>query len=396
MGLGQTFPNYRQLDRMDCGPTCVQIIAKHFGAEVSRESIREWTGLQKGGTSYLGLIHALKNLGISALAVSADFQELEKELPLPLIAHWEGNHFVVVFKVTKRYIFVSDPAMGISSYTHKEFQQKWSPKGKGVALLVENTTILPTKNGKEKISGRVYLWTYIRPFKRYLGQLGLGLFLALAIQLVLPFLTQALVDTGIAYQDLSFIHLILLAYGFLFVIRLASELLRDGLLLQLSNRIQIRMVSDFLERLLVMPMVYFDRKTTGDFMQRIHDHQHIDDFLGGNALSIVFDLFSLLAFGTVLGIFDAQILLIFSVGTLFFFLWSVMLLPQKERLDHLRFENQRKGQSLLLQMILAVQDIKLNGSRTRRISEWKANRGRLFVLENKFLRLDQAQMKGEP
>lgn len=394
MAIWNKFPNYRQLDRMDCGPTCVQIVAKHFDIEVPRDVIRNRCALQKGGTSFAGIIHALDSLGIDALAVKADFWELEEELPLPLIAHWDHNHFVVVHKVSRKRIHVSDPALGRVFYTFEDFKAHWCPEGTGMALLVEaGTSKVFPEHGQAKRGGP-YLLAYLLRFKNYLGQLGMGLFLAMAIQLLLPFLTQALVDIGIANQETSFIHLILLAYGLLVLIKLTSQLLRDRLLLHLSSRVRVKMVADYLERVLMMPIIFFDQKTTGDFVQRVHDHEHIEDFVGGNALSIIFDGFGLVAFGTVLAFFDGNVFGIFLLGTSVFLGWSLLFMPAKERLDHQRFEKQRKEQSLILQMVLAVQDIKLNGSQQRRIREWKANIHRLFGLERQVLRIDQAQLKG--
>lgn len=394
MKLWTKFPNYRQLDRMDCGPTCVQMVAKYFGLDVPRETLRKRCTLQKNGTSFEGMIHGLKTLGIEALAVKADFAELETELPLPLIAHWNNNHFVVVHKVSKRRIYVSDPALGLVSYPHADFKQNWSPDGAGLAVLVEAVPVRPIEEIEENNKGLQYLWYQLLHFKGHLGQLAIGLFLAMTIQLLLPFMTQSLVDVGIDNRDTPFIHLVLLAYGTLFLVRMVSEWLREGLLLQLTNRVRIEMVTRYLQRILVMPMAFFDQKNTGDFIQRINDHQHVEDFVGGNALSILFDIFGLLVFGLVLALFDGTVFTIFALGAIGFFGWSLLFMPVKERLDHQRFEKQRREQSLVLQMILAVQDIKLNGSQERRIQEWKANVHQLFGLERHTLKIDLAQLKG--
>ena len=390
------FPNYRQLDQMDCGPACLKIITKHYGQEYHLEYLRKISHQQKGGVSMAGLSEALSTIGIEAIGIRSDLMELVHDVPLPAIAHWESNHFVVVYQTSNKFIYVSDPAVGLIKYTHEEFIEKWSGKhnGKGVLLLLEpkhNFSNVPDQ-GRDS-TGIVYLYKYLLPFKSYIGQLCLGLFLASIIQFLLPFLTQSIVDYGIDYGDISFIQLVVIAQFFLFLTRLASELIRDWLLLHMSIQINISMISDFLDKLLLLPISYFHSKTTGDFMQRIYDHQRIEDFLGGRSISIAFDLFSILVFGIVLGYFNMDVLMIFMAGTLLFMGWTLLFLKQKAILDNKLFSLNRKDQSLLIQLITAVREIKLNGSELRRKLEWKKVQGSLYRLKIKILRIDQVQLK---
>lgn len=394
MALRKKFPTYRQLDQMDCGPTCAKIVTDHFGVHAPWDELRAKTDLQKGGSSFMGLSRALESYGIGSLAMITDLRELVGELPLPLIAHWQGEHFVVVHRVTRRKIHVSDPALGLVRYNHKEFRKEWAPEGKGVVLLLEQQVNYQGNGEEDGAKGFGFLWAYLQPLKKYMGQWILGLALAFAIQMALPFLTQSLVDRGIAHQDLGFVQLVVVAYALLWIIRWFSELLRDWFTLHLSTQIQIQMVTDFLGRLLVMPMAFFDTRTTGDFLQRIQDHQHIDDFLGDRSLLIVFDVFSILAFGTLLFLLDSAIGGMFAFGALVFLGWSLLFIRQREQLDHFLFGNQRKGQSLLVQLLTTIGDIQVNGSQARRILEWKANQHDRFQLEAKGLKLDQAQRKG--
>lgn len=387
------FPNYIQLDQMDCGPTCVKIVAKHFGYTISREFLRKQTQVDKRGTSFNGLKNALAHYGIDSLAIAADIKELIDELPLPLIAHWSGNHFVVVYKTKKNRIWVSDPALGRVSYDVKEFGRHWAAEGKGIVLLLEKTREAADGN-EASAKGFPFLWTYLQPFRGSLLPWALGLTLLFLIQLALPFLTQALVDGGIMHQDLTLVQLIMLGYGSLVVIRLASEALRDGWTLWLSAHVKVKLLSDFLERLLMAPMDFLDTKTTGDVLQRIYDHHYIDSFLGNRSLAVVFDVLSLLSFGMVLFLLDTGVGVFFSMGMLLFLLWALAFLRSKEVLDHRRFGNERKGHSLLVQLIGAVRDIQLNGSHLRRLMEWKGNQRRWFQLEARMLKLDLAQSKG--
>ena len=388
------FPNYIQLDQMDCGPTCVKIVAKHFGYTISREFLRKQAQVDKRGTSFNGLKTALAHYGIDSLAIAADMQELIDDLPLPLIAHWSGNHFVVVHRTGKNRIWVSDPALGRVSYDAKEFGRHWAPEGKGIVLLLEKTKEVETDDIKGSAKGLPFLWNYLQPFRGSLLPWALGLTLLFLIQLALPFLTQALVDGGIMYQDLTLVELIMLGYGSLVVIRLATEALRDGWTLWLSAHVKVKLLSDFLERLLKAPMDFLDTKTTGDMLQRIYDHHRIDHFLGNRSLAVVFDVLSLLAFGAVLFLLDKGVGVFFSLGMLSFLLWALAFLRPMEVVDHRRFGNERKGHSLLVQLIGAVRDIQLNGSHLRRLMEWKGNQRKWFRLEARMLKLDLAQGKG--
>lgn len=394
------FPGYRQLDQMDCGPTCLKMITEYFGRDFHLDYLREISFLQKGGASMSGLSRALASLGIESVGIKAHIDELVREVPLPAIAHWEGNHFLVVYKANRKFIFVSDPAFGKLKYTHKGFMEKWGVEddSTGVLLLVEPIEKFfqeedPDKEVEVK-KGIGFLWEYLQPYKKFLNQVLLGLFLATLVQLMLPFLTQSLVDYGINYENVSFIYLIVIAQLFLFLSRSASTVIRDWILLFISTRVHIEMISDFLDKLLKLPVKYFDSKTTGDFMQRIYDHQRIDEFLCGRGLTIPFDLLSILVFGLVLGFFNVTITFIFLVGTTLFLLWSLMFMKKKELLDHKFFDLSRKEQSLFLQIILAVTEIKLNSSEHRRKGEWKDNQNKLFGLQSQILKVDQAQMNG--
>lgn len=389
---------YRQLDQMDCGPSCIKMLTEFFGKKYDLEYLRQISFLQRDGASLDGLSKALSKLGIESLGIKAGFQELISEVPLPAIAHWEGNHFIIIYKISRKFIYVSDPAYGRVKYKYHEFIEKWAEaaKDQGVLLLVEPTDHFFGEEPPEmeKKDGLGFLLDYLKPYKAYINQLLLGLIIAAAIQLMLPFLTQSLVDYGINYEDFGFINLILLSQFFLFLTRSGSEIIRDWILLYISTRVNIQMLSDFLGKLLRLPMTYFESKTTGDFMQRIYDHQRIDDFLTGRGLNIPFDIFSIVVFGIVLFYFHPYIALIFFTGTSLFLGWSLLFMKKKELLDNQLFDLNRKDQSLFLQIILAVSEIKLNNSENRRKGEWEVNQNSLFKLKSKILGVGQAQIKG--
>ncbi len=391
------FPEHRQLDQMDCGPTCLKIITEFYGRNYSLNYLRDISSLQKGGVSLEGLSEAVNKLGMSSVAIKAGFQELLKEVPLPAIAHWEGNHFLVVYKTTSRFIHVSDPALGKLKYTHKEFVRKWGQNSdkEGILLLVEESGLYEVENHLHKnYKGISFLIAYLKPYSSFIGQVLLGLTVTSLIQLILPFLTQTLVDQGINYENVEFINLVLIAQVVLFLTLSFIEIIRDWVLLHISTRINIKMISDFLDKLLTLPVSFFDSKTTGDFMQRLNDHSRIDEFLGGRFLTIPFDLFSIISFGIVLSLFDRNIFLIFFLGCSAFIGWSLLFMKKKEILDHRLFNFYRQEQSILLQIFKSVVEIKLNNSEDRRKTEWEKIQIELFLLKSKLLKIDQLQING--
>src|SRR5690606_3621413 len=359
------FPGYKQLDQMDCGPTCLKMISEFFGKEYHMDYLRQISFVQKGGATLAGLASALEEIGLDSIGMQAQLHELINEVPLPAIAHWNSNHFVVVYKTSRKYIYVSDPAIGKIKYTHKEFKENWTgSSSSGILLIVEPTDHFGEKESIEvtKKSNLRFLIDYLMPYRKYLNQVLVGLLLATLIQLILPFLTQSLVDYGINFQNIGFVYLIVIAQLFLFLSRSATEVIRDWLLLYVSNRVNIEMISSFLDKLLKLPVSYFESKTTGDFMQRINDHHRIDEFLSGRALTLPFDVLYIICFAAVLFYFDPTITFIFLLGTSIFLAWSFLFLKNKEVLDHQLFEFNRKDQSLFLQILLAITEIKLNNS----------------------------------
>lgn len=391
------FPAYRQLDQMDCGPTCLKIITEFYGRHFSLNYLREISSQQKGGISFRDLSRALGIMGLDSVGIKSNLNELIEDIPLPAIVHWEQNHFLVVYKVDKKDVFVSDPAMGRTKYSHHEFQNRWSGNEgtEGALLLVQpKESFLDSDDEITRPEGITFLLDYLSPYKRYIGQVFLGLFLAMLIQLSFPFLTQSIVDYGINYENLDFIYLIVIAQLFLFLTRSVTEVIRDWLLLHISAKVTVAMISDFLDKLLKLPISFFDSKTTGDFIQRIYDHQKVEEFLSGQSLSIVFDLLTIIVFAFVLGIFNSTILLFFLIGTSLYLGWSLLFMKKKEILDHQQFDLLRKEQSHFLQIIMAVKEIKLNNSEERRKSEWKMNQSRLFGLQSTILKIDQSQLKG--
>src|SRR5690606_16473522 len=331
------FPFYKQLDAMDCGPTCLRMITKHYGKIYSLQSLREKSSITREGVSLLGISDAAEKIGFRTLSAKISFDQLKKEAPVPFIAHWRQRHFVVVHGFKKHQVLVADPAHGLVKYDKKEFLSGWL-SGKfqgsetGVVLLLEPTPDfyqLKDENDVDRTNIMIF-FNYLKRYKKYLIQLALGMLLGSLLQLIFPFLTQAIVDVGIDNQDISFINLILIAQLMLFFSRTSVEFIRGWILLHVSTRINIFIISDFLIKLMKLPMAFFDTKLIGDILQRINDHKKIESFLTSSSLNIIFSFFTLFIFGCVLAYYDILIFGIFIAGSILYVLW-VMIFMKKRR-----------------------------------------------------------------
>ncbi len=395
-----SFPFYKQLDAMDCGPSCLRMIAKYYGKTYSLQSLREKSFISRQGVSLLGISDAAESIGLRSIGVSLTLSQLEKEAPLPLIAHWKQNHFIVVYKIKKNKVYVADPAFGLIKYSMSEFVKGWisdrkEGENKGLALLLEPTPDFYAVSG-EKInrSHFRFLTRYLRPYKNFVLQLIIGVLLASVLQLIFPFLTQALVDYGINNQDIAFIYLILLAELVVIISRQSVEFIRGWILLHLSTRVNVSLISDFLTKLMKLPLNFFDTKLVGDLLQRISDHRRIENFLTNSSLDILFSFVSIIIFGIVLGIYSLQILIIFLVGSFLYFIWVYIFMKRRRELNFRYFSLQSENQSKLIQIINGIEEIKLNNADKQKRWEWEEIQASLFRVNIRNLSLDQYQQAG--
>ncbi|XLS29901.1 peptidase domain-containing ABC transporter [Flavobacteriaceae bacterium M23B6Z8] len=395
------FPFYKQLDQMDCGPTCLRMVAKHYGRSIPIDVLRRKANITREGVSLGGIAEAAEDVGLHTLAVSIDFKTLEEEVPLPCIAHWRQRHFVVVYEIKKNTVYVADPAHGLVKYSKEDFIKGWIGKNadpdssEGYLLLLEPTPeFYNTDLDEKKDYGFKFLFWYFRPFKKYIIQLILGLVVGSLLQLIFPFLTQAVVDYGINYQNLNFVYLILIAQLTLFISQTTVELIRGWILLHMTSRININLISDFLIKLMRLPIAFFDSKNTGDIIQRIYDHNRIQNFLSSTTLNTLFSAFNFVIFGAVLAYYNLTIFTLFFVGSVIYVGWTLLFLKKRAELDYKRFDQSSDNQSSLYQLISGMQEIKLNGSERRRRWEWEAIQVRLFKISIKGLALSQTQNTG--
>ena len=397
----------RQRDAMDCGPSCLAMIAKHYGLQPNIEKIRRSCALNKEGVSLLGISKAAESIGFKTIGGRLTFNTLAKEVPHPCIVHWNQNHFVVVYKVKKhskgKYIvYVADPAKGLVTYTKEEFCEHWistktNDEEKGIALLLEPTELFCTQKETERLPSQrrlKFLWSYLKKYKRFFTQIILGLLIGSLLQLVFPFLTQAIVDTGIGGKDLGFVWLVLLAQMMLLFSRTAIDFIRSKILLHISTRINISLISDFFIKLMKLPMKFFDTKLMGDLLQRIEDHHRVEQFLTSSSLSLLFSFFTFLIFGIVLASYNLYIFGVFLLGTALYASWIIIFLKKRRQLDYKYFEQAGKNRNVTYQLIEGMQEIKLQGCEQRKRWEWEDVQADLFKVNLQSLNLQQVQQAG--
>lgn len=406
MSLFDTFTFYRQHDAMQCGITCLKMVCKYYGREYSLDELSKLCSTSRAGVSLLGINEAASELGFRTFCGKPTIEQLTGA-PLPAILHWNQNHFVVLYKVKKlrngkhRY-YIADPGRDLLCYTDEEMQDYWAvvktlgDYDRGVALFLQPMPQFYENNRQEKSEKRSFgfLLGYLKQYRRYFGQIILGLLLGSIIQLIFPFLTQAIVDVGINYRDINFIYLILLAQLTLTISRTAVDFIRRWILLHISMRINISLISDFFIKLLRLPMSFFDTKLTGDIMQRMTDHRRIESFLTGQTLSILFSIINFIIFGIVLLCYNTSIFAVFALCSLIYAVWIILFLRKRKQLDYLYFEKQAANNNKTLQFIIGMQEIKLQDCEQRRRWEWEDAQADLFDANMKSLKLQQTQEAG--
>ena len=394
------FPFYQQLDTMDCGPTCLRMIAKYHGRSLNLQKLRDSSGFSREGVSLLGIAEAAEGVGFRTLAVKVPFEKLIKDAPLPCIIHWQQNHFVVLVASKGASVLLADPGKGLRTMSATDFCEHWATTQEdgepvGVALLVEPTPkFFEREDDKSNGLDFSYLLKYLWAYKKLLLQLVVGLLVGSGLQLVFPFLTQSIVDVGIQTRNLNFIYVILAAQLMLFASRTVVEFIRSWILLHISIRINLSILSDFLIKLMKLPMSFFDTKMFGDIMQRIGDHSRIEQFLTGQTLNTLFSMFNLLMFGGVLAMYSMSIFLIFIIGSVLYMLWVVLFLKERRKLDFKMFDVAAKNQGSLVQLIQGMQEIKLANAEHLKRWEWERIQTKMFQFQTKGLALNQYQQAG--
>ena len=366
----------------------------------SLESLRKKCFITREGVSFLGLSEAADSLGFRTIGVKIAFDLLKENVPLPCIVHWRQKHFIVIYKIKNDIVWAADPAIGLIKYTTEEFIKNWAStivdgKPAGLVLIVEPTpSLFNNEIDKDKSEGFKFLFKYFKLYRKYLYQLILGLILGSCIQLVIPFLTQSIIDIGLNNSDLGFIYLILFAQLALVFGRMSVEFIRGWLLLHIGSRVNVAVISGFLQKLMSLPISFFDTKLTGDILQRIEDNNRIEEFLTSASLNILFSFFNLVVFGIVLAVFSLKILALFLTGSILYILWVSIFMKSRARLDHQRFKQMAISGNKLINIVNGMQEIKLTQSELSMRWDWEKQQASLFGLKVKGLSIVQYQSAG--
>ncbi|UOE48667.1 peptidase domain-containing ABC transporter [Mucilaginibacter sp. SMC90] len=395
--MAEKFSFFKQHDQMDCGPTCLRMIAKHYGRTIQLQELRNLCQISRSGVSLLGVSEAAEKIGFRTLGVKLTFEQLN-DIELPAILHWRQNHFVILYRIQRETYWIADPGVGLIKLTGADVKENWisDPNTlEGIALLLSPSPQFYEQEDRDQHAvSWSSLFLYLIGYRKLIFQLLLGLALASLLQLIVPFLTQSIVDIGVNTRNLNFIQVILLAQIFLIVGRVSVEFIRSWILLHISTRVNISILTDFLIKLMKLPISFFDTKMTGDIMQRMNDQKKIESFLTGSALTTLFSLVNLLLFSFVLIYYKISIFSVFALASALYIAWITAFLGRRRLLNYKSFEVASKNQSNVVQLVNGMQEIKLNNCEQAKRWEWEHLQARLFKFNVKSLALSQYQQGG--
>lgn len=395
----KNFPHEFQMDAKDCGPACLKIIAKHYGKYYSLQYLRDKCGITRAGVSFLDISYAAKQIGLRTISVKATLNDLISTVVLPCIIYWNQDHFIVVYKVTSHKIYVSDPAKGLLSHSHAEFIERWYKENEenGVVLALEpmaNFMQLEVREKKERYKTFENLMGYFLPYKQAFYILFFIMFIATLLQALLPFISKAVIDTGIQTRDITFIYMILIGNAILLLSITLSNILREWVLLHVTARVNISLLSDYLIKLMKLPVSFFENKLVGDILQRASDHERIRNFIMTNSLGTLFSMITFIIFSIILLVYHKIIFLIFIVGSAIYAGWILVFLKIRKKIDWENFELSSKNQSHWVETIESIQEIKINNYEDQKRWKWEGIQARLYRVNQKVLKINAAQSLG--
>ncbi len=399
MSFFKSFPHEFQMDTKDCGPACLKIIAKYFGKYYSLQFLRDLCGITREGVSFLDLSYGAEKIGLHTLAIKAELQTLHEKVPLPCIVHWKNSHFIVVYKTSKHKIFVSDPAKGLLSYGLNEFKDGWykEEESTGVLLAIEPMADFLRRDLEEKTTRKKTFENvlgYFRPYKKSFSTIFIIMLIATALQGLLPFISKAVIDVGIQTKDINFINLVLIANITIIVSITISGAIRDWLLLHITSRVNIALISDYLIKLMQLPVTFFENKMIGDILQRAQDHERIRSFIMNNSINLIFSTLTFIVFGIILLIYNVVIFAIFLTGSALYVAWVLGFLNIRKKLDWEYFSLISKNQSYWVETVSAINDIKINNYEKQKRWKWENIQAKLYRVNLRVLNVTNVQNLG--
>lgn len=389
------FPFYRQLDSNDSGFCCIRMLAKHFGTNIPSNELTAKAQIESLYT-LVELGGSFNELGFNHIIAKTSLEELKKSLPLPCVIHWDQKRFVVLYKIKKGKYYIADPTIGLVKYSEQEFTSGWGTINNiSSCLIIKPVIVVPQNENKDKaFKSFGFLWQYIKVYKKYFFQLFLNVLVISIIQLILPFLTQSIVDIGINIRDYNFIVLIVVGQLVLFLAKTSAHYIRLWILMHINTRISISIISDFLNKIMRLPLGFFDNKNIGDILQRINDHSRIEQFLASNTLDTIFSMISFFVLILVLAVYNLNVFFVFLIGSTLYILWILLFLKKRRSIDYTLFNHYSSNQSKLIQIIYGIKEIKLSGRENQKRWEWEGVQTKIFKANLKRLSLYQVQHFG--
>ena len=392
------FPVEYQMDSQDCGPACLKIIAKHFGKFYSLQSLRDKCGITKEGVSLLDLSTGAESIGLRTLAIKCTIDDVVNSVPFPAIIFWKDSHFVVVYHANKKYIWVSDPTKGRIKYTHEEFKKGWYQKGakQGVLLAIEPTAEFKDSKAEREQRKNTFssILKYFTPYQRNFILIFVIMLLVTALQGMLPFISKAVIDVGIKTSDVNFINMVLIGNISILLSVMIFNVIRDWILMHITARVNIALISDYLIKLMKLPVTFFENKLLGDILQRAQDHERIRSFIMNNSLSLIFSILTFVVFSIILLIYNAIIFYIFISGSILYAGWVLLFLNIRKKMDWEYFELLSKNQSYWVETVSSIQDIKIYNYEKHRRWKWEEIQARLYHVNKRVLAITNAQNLG--
>lgn len=392
------FPVEYQMDSQDCGPACLKIIAKHFGKFYSLQSLRDKCGITKEGVSLLDLSTGAESIGLRTLAIKCTIDDVVNSVPFPAIIFWKDSHFVVVYHANKKYIWVSDPAKGRIKYTHEEFKKGWYQKGakQGVLLAIEPTAEFKDSKAEREQRKNTFssILKYFTPYQRNFTLIFVIMLLVTALQGMLPFISKAVIDVGIKTSDVNFINMALIGNISILLSVMIFNVIRDWILMHITARVNIALISDYLIKLMKLPVTFFENKLLCDILQRAQDHERIRSFIMNNSLSLIFSILTFVVFSIILLIYNAIIFYIFISGSILYAGWVLLFLNIRKKMDWEYFELLSKNQSYWVETVSSIQDIKIYNYEKHRRWKWEEIQARLYHVNKRVLAITNAQNLG--
>lgn len=392
------FPVDYQMDSQDCGPACLKIIAKHFGRFYSLQYLRDRCGITKQGVSLENLSIGAESLGLRTLAIKCTLDDIINKVPFPAILFWRNSHFIVVYHANKKYIWVSDPAKGRIKYTHEDFKAGWYKKGEtlGVLLAIEPTIDFKRSKVEKEIEKNSFIsiLRYFIPYKNSFATIFFIMLVVTLLQGMLPFISKAVIDVGIKSSDINFINMVLIGNISILVSITIFNVIRDWILMHITSRVNIALISDYLIKLMKLPVTFFENKLLGDILQRARDHERIRNFIMNNSLSLIFSILTFIIFGIILLTYNPIIFYIFLGGSILYVAWVLLFLRIRKRLDWEYFELVSQDQSYWVETVSAIQDIKIYNYERYRRWKWEEIQARLYKVNKRVLNITNMQKLG--